>query len=502
MEETILFFKRKEIWIIICFLLLMGCQNQAKQNGASTFEPIVLEAESAKLSNLEIVKDFQGKAVEGTEASGDAFVGLFDNTDGKPSTLTFEVTIPTAGSYELIFQSASPFGDKLNKVSINGVDKGDLLSTQNGLSFKPTKVFAELESGKNIIEISESWGWIYVDNMTVQKAEKASTDLYEVTPTLINSQSTDRTKSLMKLLTDNYGKKVFTGQYGKGIDSNEFKAVHEVTGLYPAIAGFDFIEYSPTRVAHGAVGTDTEKAIEWDAQGGIVTFCWHWNAPKDLIDSNDIPWWKGFYTEGTTFNFADALDGKDPEGYKLLLSDIDAIAAQIKILQDQNIPVLWRPLHEASGGWFWWGTQGSESYKKLWQLIYDRLTNVHHLNNLIWVWNGQNKDWYPGDDYVDIISEDIYATKHNYDAQKEKFLQAAAYTPTKKLVALSETGVIPDLDKMFENNICWSFFATWSGEFTIQGTTSNYSSDYTEAEQLNKTYHHPNAITLEEVPKF
>ena len=92
-----------------------------------------------------------------------------------------------------------------------------------------------------------------------------------------------------------------------------------------------------------------------------------------------------------------------------LIRDIDAISEQLKILQDNNVTVLWRPLHEASGGWFWWGCRGKDAYQWLWNLMYERQTHYHKLNNLIWVWNGQDPDWYVGDDRCDIIGEDVYA---------------------------------------------------------------------------------------------
>lgn len=58
------------------------------------------------------------------------------------------------------------------------------------------------------------------------------------------------------------------------------------------------------------------------------------------------------------------MNGSDPKGYNALMSDVDEIAKQLKRLSDADVPVLFRPLHEASGGWFWWGADGSEAYKK------------------------------------------------------------------------------------------------------------------------------------------
>jgi mannan endo-1,4-beta-mannosidase len=77
----------------------------------------------------------------------------------------------------------------------------------------------------------------------------------------------------------------------------------------------------------------------------------------------------------------------------------------LKRLRDAGVPVLWRPLHEASGNawhtpWFWWGAKGAEPYKKLWNMMFDRMNNYHGLNNLIWIysinWDNKDSSWYPG----------------------------------------------------------------------------------------------------------
>ena len=119
------------------------------------------------------------------------------------------------------------------------------------------------------------------------------------------------------------------------------------------------------------------------------------------------------------------------------------------------MPVLFRPLHEASGGWFWWGSDGAEAYKKLWKAVYEKLTNEYRLDNLIWVYNGQAAEWYPGDEYVDIIGEDIYPGTRQYSPQSSKFIEAAEYSNSRKIVALSENGCLFDLDKEFEAGSAW-----------------------------------------------
>ena len=48
-------------------------------------------------------------------------------------------------------------------------------------------------------------------------------------------------------------------------------------------------------------------------------------------------------------------------------------------LRDADIPMLWKPLHEASSGWFWWGAKGAEAYKQLWYYLYNQFTYVYSL---------------------------------------------------------------------------------------------------------------------------
>lgn len=96
-------------------------------------------------------------------------------------------------------------------------------------------------------------------------------------------------------------------------------------------------------------------------------------------------WWRGFYTDSVDFDISAALADTTNANYTLLIRDIDAIAVELKKLQAANVPVLWRPLHEAEGGWFWWGAKGPEPCKKLYKIVYDRITNYHGINNLIWI---------------------------------------------------------------------------------------------------------------------
>jgi len=186
----------------------------------------------------------------------------------------------------------------------------------------------------------------------------------------------------------------------------------------------------------------------------------------------------------------------------MLIKDIDNIAQPLLEIQAAGIPVLFRPLHEASGGWFWWGASGPESFKELWILLYDKLTNEYGLNNLIWVWNGQDAGWYPGDEYVDIMGEDIYPGEKVYTSQITKYLEVAGYSGERKMVYLTENGCIFDPDLALRDGAMWGMWGTWQGEFVRKTSAINakLSEQYTEEYMLKKAYDHEAVLTLDEMP--
>jgi len=304
--------------------------------------------------------------------------------------------------------------------------------------------------------------------------------------TLTDPNATSETKSLMSFLVDYYGMQVLSGQQ----DLGEINYIYSVTGKQPAVGTFDLMEYSPSRIEHGANPTGlSESYINWaNTGGGMVGLCWHWNAPTDLIDQPGAEWWRGFYTFATTFDIQAVL--ADPCGtkYQLVIRDIDAIAVQLKKFQDANLPVLWRPLHEASGGWFWWGAKGSGPFIELWRLMYDRLVNYHGLHNLIWVYTVGDAAWYPGDNYVDIVSMDIYPSDPN-SSLVGYWLDTQSRHEGVKLVTLSESGILPDPNKIRADKVWWSWFSVWGGDY-IHNPSPSF---------LNAVYHDTDIITLDEL---
>lgn len=459
---------------------------------------LLYEAEDAELEGLEL---YTGANLNGVTAkSGCGYVGLWDMDE---SRLTFHVDVPESGMYELEFLTAAYDKESYNTVVVNDRTFFEALCTKSR-DFGRSFVKAGLQKGSNVIIVETGWYWIFIDCMRVRPAEGIGSDAYSVDRELINGAASDHTRRLMSYLADQYGKYTLSGQYNNedGVDSPEVHEIYKLTGRYPAIMGFDFVDYSPSRTEHGTKSKQTEYAIRWSRMGGIVTFVWHWNAPKDLIDTEELPWWKGFYTEATTFHLGNALNGRDPAGYELLIRDIDVIAKQLKILADRDIPVLWRPLHEASGGYFWWGAYGAENYKKLWKLLYERLTYTHQLNNLIWIYNGQSPDWYPGDEYVDMIAEDVYTRPYDYESHYNRFSRALEYTGKTKMIGLSEIGVIPDPDLMYRDHACWLFFITWNDEFIVDKKSRKISDQYNGLDHFIEVYNHSRIVTLDELPRL
>ncbi len=451
------------------------------------------EAENAALSGgNQIISD--------ASASGGKAVGNFGDSG---DTLTFTVEIPTGGSYKLILTAMGLGGEKENNVLIDGMPAGTFKSPGGGYSEGVLRRVM-LTAGTHTITITPAWGWIQLDSLKIEQDEAISDAVYEVDNTLINPNADANTQKLFDYLCESYGNVTLAGQVcNDGLNGDEFKTIYEVTGKYPAIVGLDMMDYTPSRTALGARSNAVDTAISFHNSGGIVTFCWHWNAPTEyLLDGNDANgsprWWSGFSTSNTTFDIGAVMNGSDPNGKALIDRDIAEIASQLHRLADAGVPVLWRPLHEASGGWFWWGAKGADAYKKFWVYLYEELTYTYGCNNLIWVWNGQHADWYPGDEYVDVIGEDIYAGERVYSAQNAKFSELLEYPDTNKIIALTENGTVPDIDNIVAANSHWAWFGTWCGDFVM--TNGKYNDKFTEADIMRKTYQSEYVITLDELP--
>jgi mannan endo-1,4-beta-mannosidase len=326
----------------------------------------------------------------------------------------------------------------------------------------------------------------------------------------VNANADTTSKIVFTYLKSIWGNHMLSGQQDLTWQDNidQYQRVINDTGRAPAIMGYDFMNYGMWAGNPGLAQTE-EAIVHWN-RGGLVTFAWHWRDPNAA--DNTIG---AFYTADTNFSIPIVNGQLDTSStsFANMQADIALIAAELQKLENAGVTVLWRPLHEASGGWFWWGrndrTDGlPAAYAQvvLWRYLYDRLTNFYGLNNLIWVWNGQSAAWYPGDAYVDIVSHDIYDGNRNYESQASVFNMAKGYSQESKMVALSENSNIPNPDLMQQDNAWWLYFVVWNDTDTAEGVTS--SSNFWTGEYYNTNahkvhvYNHERVITLDELPNF
>jgi mannan endo-1,4-beta-mannosidase len=350
-----------------------------------------------------------------------------------------------------------------------------------------------LEAGDHRLRIGNGWGWFNVDKVTLHPVTA-------LPPPKPAQPLSDRSASLparqmMQWLSGLYGRKTLSGQHMGG--APELDRIMQAAGKAPALRSYDLMDYSPSRLEHGAhPGGTTEKALAWARSGGVLSLGWHWNAPTDLIDAGpDKYWYSGFYTRATTFDVAAALADSTSARYRLILRDIDAIAVELRKTSDAGMPVLWRPLHEASGRWFWWGAQGPAAFVKLWRLLYDRITRHHGLHNLIWVFTTypHQGDWDPGEDVYDIVGYDGYKEggSEAMVASGEWDALQTVYAG-KKMLALAENGSIPHAGLMRALQVRWLWFDTWSGEFILQDR-------WNPPAAIRQAYQDPDVLSFEDV---
>lgn len=409
-----------------------------------------------------------------TAASGGFFVAQGEGN------LTFTINFTEDASYNIYIQVASPSGYKANNFVVDGTSI--TFATNQNASYIKLKLvsFLKLAAGAHKIEITRSWGWINIDYIEFEKVDPSS--VFNISKTLVTPDPTTETAKLYQFLYDNYQKKIISGVMNMS-ESNWLKTN---TGKNPALVGFDFLFCGRNYSWYNENTPYTEAKALYD-NNGIPAFCWHWRDPSRVTEE--------FYTSKTTFDISKIFDETSAE-YKAMIKDIDYTSGLLKRFQDNKIPIIWRPLHEAAGGWFWWGAKGAAPCKKLWQVMFDRMVNYHGLKNLIWVWTREPNDdeWYPGDEYVDIVGRDIYK-EGDHSSQILEFNDLTSRYGGKKMVTISESGSFPDVDNLIKDGAGWSWFMPWNGDFTRLAK-------YNSLDLWKKMFASDYVLTLDEMPNL
>jgi len=194
--------------------------------------------------------------------------------------------------------------------------------------------------------------------------------------------------------------------------------VKEVSGSYPAVYGWDVGDIGNEGAESNLDGVSFDNMREWIKegyrQGAVITISWHMDNPVTGGGSWD-----------TTKAAAKLLPGNELNSkYQSMLDRFAAFVKTLKIEKEGKevmIPIIFRPFHEFSGSFFWWGKNHitATEFKQLWKFTIDYLQQKHELHNLLYAYSPnalsefENEEYwnrYPGDDYVDLLGFDDYYT--------------------------------------------------------------------------------------------
>lgn len=342
-----------------------------------------------------------------------------------------------------------------------------------------------------LIGVSSNFvGDVYLDNLTLSQKDD-SADYTKITsqPDANGTQAvvktTDKTLTMTDPDADDSAKALYA--YLQGLTESDqvlfghqndvsrsvgtkdaLGDVHDVTGSVSGIFGIDSLALFGSE----AGGTDAKSALENSINyskkaaenGAIVTLSAHMpNFTSAKVKDNGDGTYDFF---DCNFNESKDLSGDSlkkilpgGEKNKVFTAYLDTIATYANKLQESNIPVIFRPLHENTGGWFWWGTGNTaESYKSLYAYTREYLESKG-VHNMLYVYspNGpmeteeEYMSRYPGDAYVDILAFDYYNDFNTYPAEADtsffdhldQTCQVVSSIAKKhdKLAAISETGV-------------------------------------------------------------
>ncbi len=244
-------------------------------------------------------------------------------------------------------------------------------------------------------------------------------------------------------------------------DSSDVK---NTCGDWPAVMGFELggIEMGDEKSLDDVPFSKiTEEVIRHHERGGIVTLSWHPRNPlttaEALADRKAQPW-----PQGSAWDVRDTIvvksilpGGDNHDKFQLWMQRVSDFLATLKTSDGKKVPIIWRPWHENTGSWFWWGEKlcTAEEYKALWNMLQDKL-NADGFDNLLWAYSpGMAPDLtkekylerYPGDDRISLVGIDGYqwGTKEDFVSQLDQNLDMLTKFAKEhgKIAALTECGL-------------------------------------------------------------
>ena len=403
--------------------------------------------------------------------------------------------------------SAQTTGDKFTVKRTNGASTEYSMTEYDRITYSDNKQYIHKIGKETMIGTG------------IENFESITFDIYHASDvsdvTLADNAATDEAKRLYKYLRLNYGVKTISSVIANVSWNNDVaEQIHTATGKYPAMNCYDFIH-----IGQGWINYDDITPVTtWADAGGLVSLMWHFWVPKSE-GSSDMT----YSRSETTFKASNALTSGTWEN-TWFYGQIDKVANVLLKLQNAGIAALWRPFHEAAGSatlkngngkaWFWWGGDGASVQKQLWIALYDRLREKG-VHNLVYVWTTQNyngnssqynndDDWYPGDEYVDIIGRDLYA--YTAAQNEQEFREIQARYPH-KMVALAECGIDANTNTTFSEvadlwnaGARWSWFMGWYGSSLPSNSwwSNAFNQDFVitrDQVNLNATYVEESAVS-------
>ncbi|MGD0832195.1 MAG: glycosyl hydrolase [Terracidiphilus sp.] len=305
----------------------------------------------------------------------------------------------------------------------------------------------------------------------------------------INPNATPEARALLAYLNSISGKATIAGQHNyPNAGARWTDMAYDLTAKYPGLFGGDF----------GFSGGDDKDSVtsrpamieEVERQyrnGAVITLTWHEVRP---IDDEPVTFHQSIQGHLTDAEWKELLTPGSPLNTRWR-AQVDVIAGFLAQLRDAHVPVLYRPYHEMNGNWFWWGGRpGKDGSAALYRQLYDRFVNVHHLDNLLWVWNanapnGKNagpiEDYYPGAQYADLLSMDVYG-----DFKQEYYTDILSLAGDRP-IALGEVGGLPS-PEVLQRQPRWSYFMVWS----------EYIQMHNQLDLVNSVYHAAQVLTRDD----
>jgi len=140
--------------------------------------------------------------------------------------------------------------------------------------------------------------------------------------------------------------------------------------------------------------------------------------------------------------------------YKKILDYVAAAFFSMKDEDGKLIPVIFRPLHEHTQTWNWWGASATseEEFVNFWKFIIHYLRDVKEVHNVIYAISPQMDAVYsdarsrllfrwPGNDYVDFLGMDCYHGRNTSAFISNVRSISELSQSLKKPVGVTETGL-------------------------------------------------------------